>query len=148
MLKSTERNLFSLMLAMVLSIVAIAQDQPSKQVAAPIPVQITAARKVFIANAGGESNPYAAFGYSGSPDRAYNEFYAAMKSWGRYELVPAPAAADLVLEIQFTASQASADAKPGTDDPQFRLTIRDPRTNTLLWTITETFGIRSSAGKS
>ena len=35
----------------------------------------------------------------------YNEFYAAMKSWGRYELVSSPADADMVFEIRFAYSR-------------------------------------------
>ena len=31
----------------------------------------------------------------------YNEFYEHMKSWGKYQLVQAPADADLVFEIRF-----------------------------------------------
>ena len=34
----------------------------------------------------------------------YNRFSAAMKSWGRYELVASPAEAGLVFEIRFTRS--------------------------------------------
>jgi len=57
---------------------------------APIPAQILAEKKVFIANGGGDESGYEAATYSGGPDRAYNEFYAVMKAWGRYELVASP----------------------------------------------------------
>jgi hypothetical protein len=80
------------------SLTALLEAQQSKDVA-PIPVQIIAARKVFISNAGQESVPGA---FSGEPDRTYNQFYGAIKNWGQYELVSAPADADLVLEISFT----------------------------------------------
>ena len=39
----------------------------------------------------------------GGSNEPYNRFYAAMKSWGRYELVASPADADWVFEIRFTA---------------------------------------------
>src|SRR5262249_58085013 len=69
---------------------------------APIPAQILSAKKVFIANAGGDESRFDAPGYTGGPDRFYNEFYAGAKSWGRYELVSTPAEADLIFEIQLT----------------------------------------------
>ena len=66
--------------------------------------------------------------FTGGPDRAYNQFYAAMKSWGRFEIVNSPADADLLLEIR----QEVAPVTRG-DEPLFRLKVRDPKTNALLW---------------
>jgi len=63
--------------------------------AAPIPSQILTAKKVFISNAVSGIDPKI---WSGGPAQPYNELYAAIKSWGRYELVGDPAAADLVFE--------------------------------------------------
>jgi hypothetical protein len=66
-----------------------------------------------------------------------------MKTGGRYELVSAPADADLILEIELLAPTAEPQAAARLEltavpfDPQFRLTIRDPRTNVLLWGFTE-----------
>lgn len=109
---------------------------------APVPVQITTAKKVFISNAGGESNFEVAVGNFGDPDRTYNQFYAAIKSWGRYEVVSAPADADLLLEIRFIVAPIGANVFKGDSlgpqiDPQFRLVIRDPRTQSVLWAFTE-----------
>ena len=42
----------------------------------------------------------------GGPDRTYNEFYAVVKGSGSYELVSAPAGADLIFEISFASSLA------------------------------------------
>src|SRR6266478_3790075 len=81
---------------------------------APIPAQILTAKKVFIANGGGDESRYEAASYSGGPDRAYNEFYAAMKTWGRYELVAAPGDADLVFDTRLTVFQLRTDRL--TDD--------------------------------
>ena len=118
--------------------------QPPKPTppAAPIPVQISAAKKVFIANAGGDERSYDEPFFSGGPIRAYNQFYTAIKSWGRFELVAAPADADLLLEIRFTVTQAEQSVMKGSSigtpyDPQFRLEIRDPKSNALLWGFTE-----------
>lgn len=71
--------------------------------AAPVPPQIAAAQSAFIANAGGESldTVIDETVFDGGPDRPYNEFYAAMKSWGHYLLASAPGSADLVLEISW-----------------------------------------------
>ncbi len=103
---------------------------------APVPVQIAAAQKVFISNAGGESfeTVIAQTVFNGGPDRPYNQFYAAMKGWGRYELVPSPEAADLVLEISWVL------ADTGLKLPvlgQLRLVVLDPKTHVALWSFTE-----------
>lgn len=88
--------------------------------AAPPPAQIADAKKVFISNGGVE------LGWiSGGDNRPYNQFYAAMKDWGRYELVGAPADADLILNIRVKSGQ------------QLRLVILDPKTHVVLWTFNE-----------
>jgi hypothetical protein len=121
--------LFSL--AILLSPLSVAQTKPAP---APVPAQILSAKKIFIANAGGdemgEEDPI----FSGGPARAYNQFYAAVKSWGRFEIVGSPAEADLLLEIRQEVQTVSLGGKLGASDtPLFGLTIRDPKTNTLLW---------------
>jgi hypothetical protein len=103
---------------------------------APVPVQIGAAQKVFISNAGGESfeTVIDQTVFNGGPDRPYNEFYAAVKSWGRYEIVSSPADADLVLEISWVLTDT------GLKLPvlgQLRLVIVDPKTHVTLWNFTE-----------
>ena len=108
---------------------------------APIPAQILTAKKVFVANGGGDESRNEATLYSGGPARTYNEFYAAMKTWGRYELVAAPGDADLVFEIRLTVFQLQhervlADENLATDS-QFRFVIRDAKTHETLWGLTE-----------
>ena len=49
--------------------------------AAPVPPLILTAKKVFIANGGGDESLFDSPQYRGGPDRLYNEFYAAVKSW-------------------------------------------------------------------
>jgi hypothetical protein len=121
----------------ILQFVTVSNAQPSKGPApAPVPVQIGAGQKVFISNAGGESfetiiNQTV---FNGGPDRPYNQFYAAMKDWGRYELVSSPADADLVLEISWALTDT------GLRLPilgELRLVVVDPKTHVTLWTITE-----------
>jgi hypothetical protein len=110
---------------------------------APVPTQIATAKKVFIANRGGDERSFEDPIFQGGPDRSYNQFYAAMKKTGNYELVGSPAEADLIFEIQFLVPTAEPLAGSGTSlaavpfDPQFRLLIRDPKTNAVLWGFTE-----------
>jgi hypothetical protein len=117
------------------------QAQRKETAPAPLPSQILAAKKVFIANAGQESNPSVG-GYSGGNDRAYNQFYSALKNWVHFELVSTPGDCDLVFEIRFSDAIVGQKTFNGTttgskDDPQFRLTIMDPKTKIVLWAFTE-----------
>jgi hypothetical protein len=80
--------------------------------------------------------------FSGGPDRAYNEFYAAMKTWGHYELVGSPEDADLVFEIrqavvQLQQRRVLADSDSAAYDSQFRLVIREAKSHETLWGLTE-----------
>ena len=129
----------------LVSLLQVAVVAQTRQVAsAPIPTQILAAKKVFMGNAGGDQPFYEEPPFSGGPERAYNQFYAAMKTWGRYELVGAPGDADLLIEILFTVPQieqkvvrGEAVLVPIPYDPQFRVVIRDPKSSALLWAFTE-----------
>jgi hypothetical protein len=105
--------------------------------AAPLPSQILTAKKVFISNAGSGADRQL---WSGGPDRPYNEFYAAIRSSGQYEIVATPADADLVLEISFadpltdvSGSKDSGASSSGT--PQLKLVLVDPKTRIILWTL-------------
>ena len=133
--------------AIALSSAANAQPLPARR--APVPQQVLSARAVFIGNGGSQS--YGADSYfhltkfDGGPDRAYDEFYAAVKEWGHYDLVGSTDDADLVLVIKF-ANPAVDRAHPNTTDdqthdwlydPQLNLSMNDPRTGLVLWSITE-----------
>ena len=102
---------------------------------APVPVQITTGKKVFIAYAGGEnlSLPLMTV-FSGKSDRVYNQFYAVMKDWGRFELTAAPADADLVFQIGLEFNDIGGKVP---EIGRLRLDIRDPRSNVLLWSLRE-----------
>jgi hypothetical protein len=108
--------------AMLLVTVPALLAQTVAASAAPLPSQIVTAKKIFISNTGGGFDSSA---WSGGPDRIYNEFYAAMKSWGRYELVSAPGDADLVLDVNVIRDSVVW---------QFKLEILDPKTRIVLWT--------------
>ncbi len=94
-------------------------EKPQEAPAGPIPSQVLAAQKIFIANGGGDIYEVAGI---------YNEFYADMKAWGHYQLVGSPSEADLILEI--------SRVNLGTT-PAIKLELRDPKANTLLWTLDE-----------
>jgi len=83
----------------------------------PVPTQVTNAKKVFISYRESDADP-------GAPNLTYNAFYALMKSWGKYELVLAPADADLVFEIRYVS---------GLSDSQLCLSIVDSKTHFVLW---------------
>jgi hypothetical protein len=83
----------------------------------PIPIQVVTGKKAFISYLESDADP-------GAVNLTYNEFYALMKSWGKFELVPAPADADLVFEIRYVS---------GLSDSQIRLSIVDPKTHCVLW---------------
>jgi hypothetical protein len=117
------------------------QQQPTPDaLAAPVPPAIFSARKVFLSNAGSDSGLFP-HPFTGTQDRAYNQFYAAMQKWGRYELVSDPDQADLVFELRLTAPNgpANPDKQKGASDPVpiFRLEIIDRKSHYTLWTVTE-----------
>ncbi len=108
----------------------LSAQEASATPAAPVPAQIMSAKKVFISNGGEQRNPDGDLYFSGGPDRAYNQLYASVKEWGRYELVSAPADADLVFQIHL------ADLRVGFFD-ELDLVVVDPKTHITLWTLSE-----------
>jgi hypothetical protein len=99
---------------------------------APVPARILSGKKAFVSYAGLTSsylNPYVV-DHTGSVDGLYDEVYAAMKSWGRYDLVSDPGDADLVFEVSLIWQWQA--------DPSFGLKILDPKTRVVLWAFVET----------
>lgn len=123
----------------LVSLPLLSAEKPKDTVPpAPVPSPIAAAKKVFISNAPGSNLPPSL----GGPDRTYNEFYAAMKSWGHYELVAAPSDADLILEISFTSSLSgvggtSNSGCTSSSDNELRLVILDAKMRVPLWWFNE-----------
>jgi hypothetical protein len=116
--------------AMMFPVTPALRAQTAATPAAPLPSQILTAKRVFISNAGVGA------------DRNYNQFYTAIKSGGRYELVAAPAYADLVLEIslssQITGVSGSKESGcSSTSASWFKLAVLDPRTRIVLWAFAE-----------
>jgi hypothetical protein len=101
---------------------------------APLPGAIVAAHKVFLSNGGGS-------------DLAYDAFYSAMKSWGKYQIVGSPDDAELIVELSYhvedmgTRVWSSVNTYNNTTqvhssqiiDPKLILTIYDARTKNSLW---------------
>ncbi|MFZ0732658.1 MAG: hypothetical protein WAM79_10065 [Candidatus Sulfotelmatobacter sp.] len=98
-----------------------------------VPAQILSAKSVFISYAGVD-DPYVVSQVpkftGGDPNGVYDQFYDAVKTWGRYQLVSAPADADLVLEISVHA--------PPRGNPILHLRILDPKSKVVLWAFIET----------
>ncbi|MFZ0277421.1 MAG: hypothetical protein WA254_21270 [Candidatus Sulfotelmatobacter sp.] len=135
-MRTIKPSAFFLIVAILALVQAVSAQQSKETTPAPVPAQIAAAQKVFISNAGGASleTVIDETVFNGGPDRPYNEFYAAMKSWGRYEIVSSPADADLVFEISWALTDT------GLRLPvlgQLRLVIIDPKTRITLWNLTE-----------
>lgn len=97
-------------------------------VQAPIPAPLLNGRRAFISYELGDVTAFPD-GYSGGPERAYSEFYAAMQTWNRYELVADPSNADIVFAVRFVAP-------PGTV-PQIRIGVSDGKTHVALWGFVE-----------
>jgi hypothetical protein len=106
----------------------------------PIPPAILAARRIFVSNAGADSDLFP-HPFSGEPSRGYDELYAALRASGDYELVTDPGQADVVLELRLQAPYGPTNPNKhnGTADPlpMFRLVIYDRPTHYILWTLTE-----------
>ncbi len=117
-------------------------QMPAYTTPGPIPPALTTAKTVFVSNAGAEN--YGRLRFSGDPDRAYTEFYAALKATGDYTLVADPAQADLVLELRLVSfGTFDSDVQYGTfnSDPELRLVVYDTKSHYLLWTITRPVGL-------
>ncbi|MFT4114037.1 hypothetical protein [Silvibacterium sp.] len=106
---------------------------------APIPAKIAQAKTVFLSNEGSDGGLFP-HPFTGTESRAYNQLYAALRQWGRYDLVGDPAGADLVFAVQLLAPKGpqNADKTKGASDPlpQVRLVIYDRPTHYALWAIT------------
>jgi hypothetical protein len=110
--------------------VPLLAQQSEQTAAAPVPPAVISAKTAFVSNGGQEGNFQMVRDswYSGGPNRAYNQFYAAMKAWGHFTVVPSPADADVVFEISFDNRES--------DVSQFKLLLIEPKTHVTLWTLT------------
>jgi hypothetical protein len=101
-------------------------EEPPGPPEAPVPTQILAAKNIFISN-GGEDT-WLNYDPKHDPTLTYNEFYADIKSWGKYQLVPSPTDADLVFEIHLVVQERAT---------RLQLLILDPKSHITLWTLNQ-----------
>lgn len=137
------RRTLSIVMSGFLVFTPMLPAQQTGSSAAPVPPQVLNAHTVFVSNGGG-SNYFEAF--SGGANRAYNTFYKQLKRTQEYELVNSPTEADLIFEIRAIAPAASSLNDTVSYNPQVILSIRDPKTNTALWT--ESANVRAFGTKS
>jgi hypothetical protein len=129
--------------ALIKAPIAAAQGA-SEPAPGPIPTPLLTSKRVFISNAGSTIG-------KAPVNLAYNEFYTYMKSWGKYELVSAPADSDLIFEIHFVAAGTPFFGTHGEDAEQICLVMLDTKTRVVLWVVTEPVrgaGFESSARKN
>ena len=114
----------------------IALAQTPVPASAPVPAALTTAHRLFLGNAGDQENADCL--------RAYTDFYADLTKLTRFTLVPAPAQADLILEMHYELTPGQT---AGHDDPRrFRVLILDPATHVVLWSLVErtNYAVRQS----
>ncbi len=113
--------------ALIFTAPIFAQAPPS----APLPAILSNTTRIFVANAGDQENADCL--------RAYNAFYSGIDSLHRFTLVTDPAEANLIVELHYEidlgASVVSDGGRNGAR--QFRAVLIEPRTHTLVWSLTE-----------
>ena len=123
----------SIVCTALLSAHVVSAQQSAVTSTAPIPSAILAAKTIFLVNAASDSGMFPS-PFTGDPDRAYNQFYTALKASGRYELVADPSDADLVLELHLqNTPNFTSSAKPAPVFPVFCLKIFDKKSHFMLW---------------
>jgi hypothetical protein len=124
--------LLPLFLLILCSVVAGQQSSAAKGInraGAPVPTPLLNGKKAFISFDLGDTAAFPTV-YSGGPERAYSEFFAGVKQWGRYEVVLDPRDADLIFAIRFVES-------PALSTPQIRMVVTDAKTHVVLWGFVE-----------
>ncbi len=134
----------AILLSVCLPLTLSAQQQTSSssplaplvpsQLTGPPPSQIASARNIFLSSAGADTN------FPIDSARAYNDIYAQLRAWGRYQLVTSAADADLVLELHgvspITGVYGDGTTSQSYTSPAFQLNIVDPKADRAIWTIT------------
>lgn len=130
-----QRGLLLVLVLTLFTLPVFAADPPPMMIpAGPLPVQIIGAKKVFIANLAGDN--VSANQKAGTADESYNRFYDAMQTWGNYQLVSSPAAADLIFELQLSSS-VIGNGRDVSSYATLGVVIVDPGSQLPLWTLHE-----------
>ena len=104
--------------------------QGGRVVQRPIPEQIAAAKNIFISNMGADPGGLLILMNAiKDRDATYNQFYAALKSWGHFNIVAKPSDADLVFQLGLV-DHAQYPAR-------MTLVIYDEQSHYPLWTLSE-----------
>jgi len=130
----------------ILSVLLLLNPLPAQVVQtppnAPVPAQIATAHSIFLSNGGAEN------GFPVDSTQTYNTIYAALQSWGRYQLVNAPEQADLILKLRDVAPITTYDTSRGRTysyvSPAYEVTILDPHSGVTLWTVTSPLNLAGS----
>lgn len=100
----------------------------------PVPAMVASAHKIFFTNGGAAPN------FPVDAAKTYNDVYAELQTWGYYQFVSSPQQADLIFELRsispLTDVTGDRNGVYPYHTPAFVLTIRDPKSNAVLWTIT------------
>jgi hypothetical protein len=132
------KRLFSILLLLTFLFLPAFASKKKIVPPAPLPSAITDAKKVFVTNAGGNQ-------------LTFDEFYAQIKQWGRYQIVGSPADADIILELRYFVEDKGTRVSTATNtytghtqvftheiiDPQLSLNIYSAGTKDLLWSVTD-----------
>jgi hypothetical protein len=132
-------RLFSSLAFLVAAPLVAAPVASAQQPAAPIPAPILSAHTIFLANGGADAVASEFFKKAGQTNEPYASVYAALQSWGHWQLIASPDAADLILTVRFTAPVDSYSQGVPIYTPQMDLTLTDTKTHTQLWVLTQTF---------
>jgi hypothetical protein len=101
---------------------------------APVSSAVLAAKRVFLSNLGQDVGAITGYKiWKVRPGTEFDEFYAALKSWGHYELMDSPSNADVVFAFSV---ETGAVVGAGVTSLMLRLQIVDTKTGFVLWTIT------------
>jgi hypothetical protein len=98
--------------------------------------RLLSAKNIFISNDGADSD------FPADPGAGVAHFSAALRSWGRYNVVSSVKQADLVLQLRSASATSVVDdtinGSPSSiyRTPYFRLNIADPATLKPIWSIT------------
>src|SRR5580704_2356888 len=134
----TLRKLLCFTLALLLASTPLTRAQQTT-LSAPVPSQIQQAQTIFLTNSGSDPN------FPIDAVKTYNDIYAALQTWGHYKLVSSPEQADLVFQLRGIAPVTEVTGNRGgvysVTSPAFQLTILDPKSNIVLWTITSPVNI-------
>jgi hypothetical protein len=135
----TLRKLLCFTLALLLASTPLTRAQQTTPLA-PVPSQIQQAQTIFLTNSGSDPN------FPIDANKAYNDIYAALRTWGRYKLVNSPEQADLVFQLKGVDPITDVSGNRGgvysVTSPAFQLTILDPKSNIALWTITSPVSVK------